>query len=157
MFKGGCIFVDHASGYVHVEHQVNINTHQTLRAKEQFERICRDYGVMVQSYLSDNGSVFTSPAFTKHLQKFEQVLRYAGVGAHHHNGVAERNIQTIMAIARTMMLHSSIHWPQVARRVAMAHGRVLCSVPPQPYAQLEDRNVALGHLHQVSLGAQALQ
>ena len=114
MYQGGCIFVDHASGFVHVENQVNINTHQTLRAKEKFEKICRDYGIVPQSYLSDNASVFTSPEFTKHLQKFEQVLRYAGVGAHHHNGVAERNIQTIMAIARTMMLHSGIHWPQVA-------------------------------------------
>jgi cytosine/uracil/thiamine/allantoin permease len=55
------------------DHILNINTHQTLRAKEKFKRICCNYSVVVQSYLSVNGSVFTSPAFAKHLQKFEQV------------------------------------------------------------------------------------
>jgi len=39
---------------------------------------------------------------------------FAGAGAHLHNGNAERAIQTIMLIARTMMLHSAIHWPDVA-------------------------------------------
>jgi len=41
-------------------------------------------------------------------------MKFAGVGAHHHNGNAERAIQTIMSIARTMMLHSAIHWLDVA-------------------------------------------
>ncbi|KAI2488975.1 hypothetical protein MHU86_25627 [Fragilaria crotonensis] len=41
-------------------------------------------------------------------------MRFAGVGAHHHNGIAERNIRTLMAIARTMMLHAAIHWPAIA-------------------------------------------
>ena len=33
---------------------------------------------------------------------------------HHHNGMAECAIQMIMSIARTMMLHTAIHWPKVA-------------------------------------------
>jgi hypothetical protein len=33
------------------------------------------------------------------LAAFKQVSRFAGVGAHHHNGVAEQNIQTIMSMA----------------------------------------------------------
>jgi len=41
-------------------------------------------------------------------------MKFAGAGAHHHNGNTERAIQTIMSIARTMMLHSAIHWPNVA-------------------------------------------
>jgi hypothetical protein len=35
-FSGGCIFVDHASGYIHVEMQTHLNTHETLKAKEKF-------------------------------------------------------------------------------------------------------------------------
>ncbi|KAI2504071.1 hypothetical protein MHU86_10353 [Fragilaria crotonensis] len=76
--------------------------------------MCRDHGVIPQSYLSDNAKCFTTKAFTERLSLFEQIVRFAGVGAHHHNGNAERSIQTIMSIARTMMLHSAIHWPDVA-------------------------------------------
>ncbi|KAI2510752.1 hypothetical protein MHU86_3700 [Fragilaria crotonensis] len=83
-------------------------------AKENFELMCRDHGVIPQSYLSDNAKCFTTKAFTERLSLFEQIVRFAGVGAHHHNGNAERSIQTIMSIARTMMLHSAIHWPDVA-------------------------------------------
>jgi transposase InsO family protein len=114
MYCGGCIFVDHASSYVHVEFQSHLTTHETLKAKENYELLARDLGIIVQSFLTDNGSAFTSKEFTSQLAKFEQVISFAGTGAHHHNAIAERNIQTIMAIARTMMLHSAIHWTDVA-------------------------------------------
>ncbi|KAI2514061.1 hypothetical protein MHU86_445 [Fragilaria crotonensis] len=114
MYTGGCIFVDHASGFIFVEHQVSLNSHETLKAKESFERMCRNTGVTPQEYLADNSKTFTSAEFSRNLAEFQQVIRFAGVGAHHHNGIAERNIRTIMAIARTMMLHSAIHWPDVA-------------------------------------------
>jgi hypothetical protein len=114
MYCGGCIFVDHSSNHVHVEFQAHLNTHETLKAKENYELMCRDLGVVAQSFLTDNGSAFSSKEFASELAKFEQIIRFAGTGAHHHNGRAERSIQTIMAIARTMMLHSAIHWPDVA-------------------------------------------
>jgi hypothetical protein len=114
MYTGGCIFVDHASGYIHVEMQVNLNSHETLKAKERYEQLCRSHGIVPQEFLADNSKVFTSSEFSENLATFKQVMNFAGVGAHHHNGVAERNIRTIMAIARTMMLHSAIHWPSVA-------------------------------------------
>ena len=114
MYCGGCIFVDHASSHVHIEFQAHLTTHETLKSKETYELLCRDLGIIVQSFLTDNGSAFTSKAFAAHLAKFEQVIRFAGTGAHHHNAIAERNIQTIMSISRTMMLHSAIHWPDVA-------------------------------------------
>ena len=34
---GGAIFVDHASGYIHISPQVHLNTHETIKAKEQYE------------------------------------------------------------------------------------------------------------------------
>ena len=98
-----------------VENQCHLNTHEIIKAKEAFKLICRDHGVIPQSYLSDNnGKAFSSAGFTAHLSQFEQVINFSGVGAHHHNGNTERAIQTIMLIARTMMLHSAIHWPDVA-------------------------------------------
>lgn len=113
-YVGGAIFVDHASGYLHVEPQVHLNTHETLQAKVNFEKHCRDLGVLPQSYQSDNASVFTSDEYARHLETFQQIQTFAGVGAHHHNSVAERSIHTVVSIARTMMLHSAIHWPEVA-------------------------------------------
>ena len=56
----------------------------------------------------------TEPTYEQHLAAFKQIQNFAGVGAHHHNGMAECAIQTIMSIARTMMLHTAIHWPEVA-------------------------------------------
>ena len=45
---GGCIFVDHvSSGYIHVEHQVGLNTHEMLKAKEAYESECYEMGVGV--------------------------------------------------------------------------------------------------------------
>ena len=114
MYEGGLIAVDQASNYVYVGFQQDLNSHQTLLCKEAFERECRDHGVIVQKYLSDRGTAFTSKQFSDHLANLEQVIRFAGVGTHHHNGQAERAIRTIMAMSRTMMLHSAIHWPDVA-------------------------------------------
>ena len=114
MYVGGCLFVDLATNHIHVEFQSKLNTHETATAKESYEMMCRDHGVVPQSYHSDNGSSFTSKGFAEHLQKFEQVSSFAGVGAHHQNAAAERSIRTIMMIARTMMLHAAIHWPDVA-------------------------------------------
>ena len=107
MFQGGCLFVDHASGYIHVEHQVSISASESIEAKLKFERVCYDMGVKVQAYQSDNG-VFDSAAYTKELLGTNQQVRFSGVGAKHQNGIAERGIGTIMNMARTFMLHAAI-------------------------------------------------
>jgi hypothetical protein len=39
---------------------------------------------------------------------------FSGVGAHHQAGIAERAIGMITSWARTMILHSIIHWPDSA-------------------------------------------
>jgi hypothetical protein len=114
MYKGGCVFVDSASGYVHIELQDTLRSTETLQAKEAFKLMCRDAGVILQEYLLDNGTNFTSKAFAENLHKLNQKALFAGVGTHHHNGITERHIQTSMAIARSMMIHSAIHWPAVA-------------------------------------------
>ena len=38
MFSRGCVFIGHASGYVSIKHQVDINTTETFNAKLTFER-----------------------------------------------------------------------------------------------------------------------
>jgi hypothetical protein len=113
-YCGGCIFCDHASGFLHVEFQSSLSSHDTLAAKSSFDSICMDYGVIIQKFMSDNGTAFTSKQFQDHLNEFQQVSKFAGAGAHHHNAQAERSIRTIMSISRAMLLHSAIHWPDMA-------------------------------------------
>ena len=113
-YTGGCIFVDHASSFVDIELQSHLNSHETLNAKKAFENRCSDYGVVIQEYLSDNGTAFRNKDFEAHLKRFHQTVRHSGVGAHHSNGIAERNIATVMAISRAILHHAAIHWPDVA-------------------------------------------
>ena len=67
----------------------------------------------MKEYQSDSGPAFTSDTFCKHLLDHGRNNRYSGAGSHHQNGKAERAIRTIMAMARTMLMHSSIHWPEI--------------------------------------------
>jgi hypothetical protein len=113
-YTGGCIMVDNASGLTHVEHQQHLNTHETLEAIKQYERMCLDRGVVPTDYISDSGTAFTSKAFQAHLANYQQIIQFAGTAAHNHNSIAERSIRTIMSIARTMMLHAATHWPEMA-------------------------------------------
>ena len=113
-YKGGCIFVDASTGFVHVELQSFLSASETVEAVRKFEAIAKDSGIIVSEYVTDNGSAFTSAAFQKHLFDQGQVSRFAGAGSHHQNGVAERCIRTIMAMARTMLLHMAISWNEMA-------------------------------------------
>jgi hypothetical protein len=136
MYSGGCIFVDHASGYVHNEFQAQMNTHQTLKSKEAYEAHCRDVGVIPVEYLTDNGSAFTSSGFADQLKAFSQIVTFAGTGAHHHNALAERTIGTIMAISRTMLMHGATHWPDVIESslwpMAVSHAIFIWNRMPDP-------------------------
>ncbi|CAJ1949055.1 unnamed protein product [Cylindrotheca closterium] len=114
MFKGSALFVDNATGYTYTHHQRSLNTHDTLRGKEAFEANCRDLGVVVQRYRSDNAAVFHSHEYKLHLESFSQTQKYAGVGQHHANGIVEKSIQDIQSTARTMLVHLAIHWPEQA-------------------------------------------
>ena len=91
-YVGGCIFVDHSSGLIHVELQSHLNSHETLGAKKEFETTSSKYGVVIQEYLSDNGTAFRNQDFLKHLEQFHQTMKHSAVGAHHSNDMAERNI-----------------------------------------------------------------
>ena len=111
-FCGSTVFVDAASGYIHVEHQVTLNASDTINAKHQLERMAMELGVTVDSYHTDNG-VYKSKAFTEELATNYQQISFSGVGAKWQNGVAEGAIRIVVSRARTMMIHAHIHWPEV--------------------------------------------
>ena len=110
-YKGGCIFVDHMSGYIHVEEQLGFSASESIRAKQTFEKFALDHGILIHNYLGDNG-IFKSKEFVKHLYEHNQKVSYCGVNAHHKNGIAERNIRTVSDCARALLLHSALHWKE---------------------------------------------
>ena len=63
-YKGGCLFVDHCFGYLHVEHEHGFSAVETVRAKQTFEQLAMHHGVVVvvEAYLTDSGA-FKANAF----------------------------------------------------------------------------------------------
>ena len=94
MYKGGTIFVDTASSYMSIHHQLGFTAAETIRGKIAFERDAIAICNQVTEYNTDNG-VYTATEFTKHLQTNEQTLRLSTVGAHHQNGPVEIAIKNI--------------------------------------------------------------
>ena len=108
-YQGGCIFVDHASGFMHVEHQLGFSASETLRAKHNYEQLALEHGVVVVNYLADNGT-FKARRFVDEIRNRTQMIRYCGVNDHHKNSIAERSIRTVTEMSRAMILHASVHW-----------------------------------------------
>ncbi len=69
--------------------------------------------IKVKKYHSDNG-IFATTAFKTHCKSQQQEFSFSGVGAHHQNGVAKKNIKTVAQWARGNMLHLALHWPAQA-------------------------------------------
>ena len=108
-YKGGCIFVDHCSGFLHVEHQLGFSAVETVRAKQAYEQLALHHGVVIESYLTDSGA-FKANIFVEHIRSQEQRIRFCGANAHHKNGIAERAVQSVSNMARALLLHASAHW-----------------------------------------------
>ena len=54
MFSGGRVFIDHASGYVRIKHQVTINATENLKSKITFEREAQSQVLMIKGYHTNN-------------------------------------------------------------------------------------------------------
>ena len=112
-YSGGYIAVDHASAYVHVDHQVSLRAGETLKCKHRFENFAGEFGIDIKKYRSDNG-IFASSSWMEDCEKRSQTQEFSGVGAQHQNAVAERSIQTLANWARSMLIHAALHWPDHA-------------------------------------------
>ena len=109
----GTIFVDHASGKIFNFPQLSTTANETLVSKRTLKRLALEEGISIRNYHADNG-IFASDAFKLDCTYHSQKLSFSGVGAHHQNGVAKRNIKTISHWARANMIHSAFHWPEFA-------------------------------------------
>ncbi len=73
----------------------------------------RQEKIKVKKYHLDY-EIFATTAFKTHCESQQQEFSFSGVGAHHQNRVAERNIKTVAQWAHANMLHLALHWPAQA-------------------------------------------
>ena len=97
-YNGGTLFVDHASSGVFIQHQVSLQTGETLKAKHKFEQHAQEHGVATKEYHAVN-SPFGNAEFVHSIKANNQTIKFSGVSAHHQNGVAECTIKTISSWA----------------------------------------------------------
>ena len=60
------------SGYLHVKHQLGFSASETIRDKQNFERLAMDHDVIVDSYLSENGFFVPNPFSCKYTNIFSK-------------------------------------------------------------------------------------
>ncbi len=110
-YKYATVYVDQASRLSFVWLQKTATAEETLLGKEAFEQYAKERGVGVQGYHADNG-IFKAYAWVMACRNKGQALTFAGVNAHHQNGIAERKIRSLQELARTMLLHANNRWPK---------------------------------------------
>ena len=132
-YNGGTLFIDAASNYIFVSHQVGATATETIQSKTKFEREALTCGVDVQAYHTDNG-VFTSKEFMRELAEKGQGITLSGVSAQFQNGAAENAIKIVVRNARTMMIHAALRWPGYSEKdlwpMALSHATYLFNNTP---------------------------
>lgn len=111
-YHGGTIFNDAATGILWIENQVSLGAGETIMAKEAFEQWLREVACVEIKHLHSDNGVFTAEEFQADCKDKDQSQSFSGVGAQFQNAKAERAIQTIMWMARSFMLHASLHWSE---------------------------------------------
>ena len=109
-YKVVTVFVDQATGFSFVHFQKSTSGEETVEGKELFERYAASMGHKIKHYHADNG-IFASNLWKAHCIAKHQGLTFAGVGAHHQNGVAENKIRQLQSQGRTMLIHAAKRWP----------------------------------------------
>ena len=77
----------HASDYMSIKHQVDINATETVKAKLTFERGDKSQGIMINEYHTD---ISNTSKFMRNLLKKQQKLRFSAADASHQNGAGSR-------------------------------------------------------------------
>jgi hypothetical protein len=109
-YKYATVYVDQATRLGFVYLQKTASADETLEGKEAFERYARDRGITIHAYHADNG-IFKAYKWVEACRIKGQGLTFAGVNAHHQNGLAERRIRELQELARSMLIHASKRWP----------------------------------------------
>ena len=87
-YKCATVFIDQASQMGFVYLQMTCLAEETIEEKRAFEKYAANRGVMIQAYHADNG-IFKAKKWMEECHQQKQNLTFAGVNAHHQNGIAK--------------------------------------------------------------------
>jgi hypothetical protein len=90
-YKYATIYVDLYSRYGYVYLQSTASANETVEGKKAFEAHALRSGVRIENYQADN-CIFRANLWVQASRDIGQGLMFAGVNAHHQNGVAKRRI-----------------------------------------------------------------
>jgi transposase InsO family protein len=88
---------------------VSLGVGETIMSKIRFEERLWEMAAAEISHLHSDNGVFTANMFHEDCKSKHQPQIFSGVGAQHQNSLAERAIQAIVYMARTFMVHVSLH------------------------------------------------
>ena len=108
-YKGGCIFVDQISGFIHVEHQVGCSAVETISAKQHCAQLALKHDVVIAAYLMDSGTLKATSSI-QHKWEHHQQIHFCGANAHHKNGIPEHAIQSVSNTACVLVLDAATLW-----------------------------------------------
>jgi hypothetical protein len=93
-----------------VENQVSLGANETVISKSCFEQWPWDMAYMEVKHYHGNNGIFSAKEYCLECKGKGQSQSFSGVGAQHRNARAEHAIQMIMFMARSFMVHASLHW-----------------------------------------------
>ena len=105
MYSGGCVLIEHESGYMRIKHQVAINATENDKEKLTFEMEDKSQGVMINIYHTDNG-IFNTSKFMEKLLNKQQKISFSGASASHQNGSAERTTKTVVTMESAILIQA---------------------------------------------------
>ena len=76
------VFLDVNTGYGFGFMMCNTSLEQTIKAKQAFEFELSKHNIKVMAYRADNGR-FADHGFKEEVNRYNQIITYYGVGAHH--------------------------------------------------------------------------
>ena len=129
------VIVDHYSRFTYVHLHTAITSEQTIKAKQAFESMARNIGILIKHYHADNGR-FADKDFIKDIEDKGQTISFCGVRAHFQNGIAEKRIRDLQERARTMLIHAQNKWPTAIDTALWPYAiRLTCDIDNNTYLQ----------------------
>ena len=103
--------MDHASDCIFIYHQVSLAAVESIKAKLTLDIDAALSGISIHSIHTDDG-VFSSKHHMTHLAGKGQTITFCGSGAANQNAIAVRAINTVVYMARTILIHASSRSPE---------------------------------------------
>ena len=111
ILSGVFLFVEHSSGFVIINNQVDINSTEIVKWK-----LTCDNRIRFNKWLSMNTTMIMSYSMHHSLCRISlrsrKNIKFSGAGTSHQNGELESIINKVVTMERTILIHALMRFPQ---------------------------------------------